>query len=277
MCVLSFIDRYFGNSRVSNESVTHNQLTNMLSRIISGAQSNLPPGVIGATDTRFSPRSIVVLTQNELTTYKASQLLGAYNAQPQLPAIHDALQQSTSMYFPYAFPQSTDAIYRSVLPSASRSTKDILATTTCDEVISFISNSIKATDGKSLVLMNSADLTTLNTLDACVPSILSSLREHTDNKFLFVLQGNTAKVSYDPSPSPSPSLATQQQHPQQKLGVSGPTYEGPKYVTGGSILAIAVAFILFGFFYFGLSSMLSAQGPLRYPVASNVPVFTREY
>lgn len=258
-------------------------------------------------------RSVLVWFQSNLSSQLASQALGAYG-----PSAYQTLASDYVSFLPHVTLENNDAastLYRHQLLSSPRSTFTVTADTTCENVVSFVRNSLGSVESRSYIQISSPDLAGLRLLNHCLGQLHQTFGDSlTIDEYLIILQGAGFFNAQTFVQQPQQTIATQADNAQQEEDSSSkdasttppandvdpgqdehipPVFpdvvpitpattaavivSGPQYITSGTLTIIGFTILILSFTFFGFLQMLDVEGPLRYPYASHLPATTREY
>jgi len=161
-----------------------------------------------------------------------------------------------------------------------QSNKDFGKDTKCADIKNYITSAVQSTKKNTLIKASGTESGSLEVLNSCLDDVLAVYNELTGGNYLFIVQGveqNGFKVEKkskmvvlqdDPTPEPEPE-PTPTPTPTQPIHT--------KYIGPQTLVAIFVVLVLGWYLIFSVNHLMAIEGPLRFPVASQLPATTREY
>jgi hypothetical protein len=264
------LDRYFNTAKINASPLSNAHLTQVFTDLFAGATEPTNTNVLNSISSEKIPSTVFVWSQQGLTTQQASDALALYTPNTNFENVQNAL----SMYLPNAVQQDSTTFYRSLLVSSEAKDLSVDENTTCQQIVDFIAESTQAATKNSLLRANVADIANFSKFNQCLTQINDALNTATQGKFVSIVQGVGAENA---------SMASEFQVQQtddtpavaQTKRADGRV--GPRYVTSQTLVALFASFALLAFLLFGVYRLMAIEGPLRFPVASQVPPATREY
>jgi len=263
-------NRYFNTAKINASPLSNAHLTQVFTDLFAGATAPTNTNILNSISSDKIPSTVFVWSQHGLTTQHASDALGLYTQNTDF----ENVQNTLSMYLPNAVQQDSTTFYRSLLVSSEAKDLAVDENTTCQQIVHFITESTHAATKNSLLRANVADITNFSKFNQCLTQINEALNTATQGKFVSIVQG----VGAENAPMTS-EFQVQQTDNAPTVGQTkrADGRVGPRYVTSQTLVALFASFALLAFLLFGVYRLMGIEGPLRFPVASQVPPATREY
>lgn len=261
-------NNYFSSSKINPHPVPTAQLTEFFTDLLSGPKDStkLSKGLEQIQSTKL-PSSVLVWTQTGLTTPTSHDMLGFYRPNEK----YTKIQEKIKHFVPNAIQENSSTFYRSLMITAAQSNKDFNKDATCADITAYITAAVQSTTKTTLIKANGTELASLDVFESCLDDILSTYNGLTGGNYLIILQGvqqNGTKIE-----KKNKMAVLDDSTPKATAAVrAGPQYVGPQ-----TLVAIFVVFILGAYLVFSVNHLMAIEGPLRFPVASQLPAQTREY